>query len=472
MNSKLKDWEIFEANCPPLVKESFAPGESKKISDFLEKVDSSSKIACVTSGGTAVPLEKDSVRFIENFSKGTRGARSCEQFLDQGYVVIMIVRDTADKPFKSVFGDRKSWLDLIQGDKSWVGIRKKFQDKVKQNHGKWTAVKKKNRLLTLQYSTIFEYLYLLQLTSMQLQAYGNNVVFYLAAAVSDFYIPWKKLSDHKIQSGAGPLFLELQQVPKLLGVLREVWAPEAFYVSFKLETDESILIESAFRALAKYNVHLVVANELSTRKRKVVFCLKSKDNSDSDKQFHTESLLLTPKYDCIEEPLISFVSLEHKKFTGECGEKLAEAMQPGSSLENAQSSTGRKKNQVLGLSEEKIKLGKKRRKGGTEAGNDGVDIPKRGKTAYLYFCDARRPKLREENPQWQMTDVTRHLGVEWKGMSASEKGIYEEQSKEDGIRYKREMDTYIKRLKTTAHSSSTTAAATPVNIVPKYRQYH
>ena len=165
MNSKLKDWEIFEANCPPLVKESFAPGESKKISDFLEKVDSSSKIACVTSGGTAVPLEKDSVRFIENFSKGTRGARSCEQFLDQGYVVIMIVRDTADKPFKSVFGDRKSWLDLIQGDKSWVGIRKKFQDKVKQNHGKWTAVKKKNRLLTLQYSTIFEYLYLLQLVN-------------------------------------------------------------------------------------------------------------------------------------------------------------------------------------------------------------------------------------------------------------------------------------------------------------------
>lgn len=33
----------------------------------------------------------------------------------------------------------------------------------------------------------------------------------------------------------------LVQVPKMLGTLRSVWAPEAFIVSFKLETDEQIL---------------------------------------------------------------------------------------------------------------------------------------------------------------------------------------------------------------------------------------
>lgn len=32
------------------------------------------------------------------------------------------------------------------------------------------------------------------------------------------------------------------QVPKMLGVLRRAWAPEAFIVSFKLETDEGLLI--------------------------------------------------------------------------------------------------------------------------------------------------------------------------------------------------------------------------------------
>lgn len=38
-------------------------------------------IACVTSGGTTVPLERNCVRFIDNFSAGTRGALSTEQFL-------------------------------------------------------------------------------------------------------------------------------------------------------------------------------------------------------------------------------------------------------------------------------------------------------------------------------------------------------------------------------------------------------
>jgi hypothetical protein len=34
----------------------------------------------------------------------------------------------------------------------------------------------------------------------------------------------------------------LGQVPKMIGVLRQEWAPAAFVVSFKLETDEAILV--------------------------------------------------------------------------------------------------------------------------------------------------------------------------------------------------------------------------------------
>ena len=52
---------------------------------------------------------------------------------------------------------------------------------------------------------------------------------------------------HKIQSADGPLSLNLSKVPKMLGVLRQTWAPGAFVVSFKLETDETILVKKVKR---------------------------------------------------------------------------------------------------------------------------------------------------------------------------------------------------------------------------------
>jgi phosphopantothenate---cysteine ligase (ATP) len=41
-------------------------------------------------------------------------------------------------------------------------------------------------------------------------------MFYLAAAVSDFYIPIDKMVTHKIQSAGGGLHLDLEPVPKIL----------------------------------------------------------------------------------------------------------------------------------------------------------------------------------------------------------------------------------------------------------------
>ncbi len=42
------------------------------------KINPDAQIICVTSGGTSVPLEKNTVRSIENFSTGKRGAISTE----------------------------------------------------------------------------------------------------------------------------------------------------------------------------------------------------------------------------------------------------------------------------------------------------------------------------------------------------------------------------------------------------------
>ena len=44
------------------------------------------------SGGTTVPLERNTVRFIDNFSAGTRGSASAEYFLEAGYQVIFLHR--------------------------------------------------------------------------------------------------------------------------------------------------------------------------------------------------------------------------------------------------------------------------------------------------------------------------------------------------------------------------------------------
>ena len=95
---------------------------------------------------------------------------------------------------------------------------------------------------------------------------GEQVLFFMAAAVSDFYIPWQSLPEHKIQSAGGALSLELANVPKCLGVLRQSWAPRAMFISFKLETDPDLLHCKAAAAIAKYGVHCVVANLLDTRK--------------------------------------------------------------------------------------------------------------------------------------------------------------------------------------------------------------
>lgn len=53
------------------------------------------RIALVTSGGTAAPLEKTGVRFIDNFSTGKRGAAIAEVLLEQvnpSYAVIFLAR--------------------------------------------------------------------------------------------------------------------------------------------------------------------------------------------------------------------------------------------------------------------------------------------------------------------------------------------------------------------------------------------
>ncbi|OMJ20791.1 Phosphopantothenate-cysteine ligase CAB2 [Smittium culicis] len=87
---------FFADNSPPENIDEIIAGTQKFIQDNLAN---SRKIALITSGGTTVPLEKNTVRFIDNFSVGTRGAISAEYFIKHGYSVIFFHRKHSLQPF-------------------------------------------------------------------------------------------------------------------------------------------------------------------------------------------------------------------------------------------------------------------------------------------------------------------------------------------------------------------------------------
>ena len=316
-------------------------------------------IAIVTSGGTACDLEVRSVRCLENFSTGLRGAVAVEGFLRRGYAVLHLWREGSAAPFGRILSqelgvrqpnhpinvDALGRLLLVDGDSLDEGeelvqavlrdeaarqqqlrqhrdpfltephedvdsvgtgtapattrrLRPERGDvvltrRVVHSAGLQKALRERasalrdQRLHTVPFRTVEEYLAKLQLIACAVEDAGPLATFFLAAAVSDFYVPRNQRSEHKIQStnegnaptrrgdngmgngsgnaAGGGLTLHLQPVPKALGYLRTHWAPRAFVVSFKLETDLTLLRTKAERAVERYGSHLVVGNVLETR---------------------------------------------------------------------------------------------------------------------------------------------------------------------------------------------------------------
>ncbi|PKI47448.1 hypothetical protein CRG98_032157 [Punica granatum] len=261
-------------------------------------------IVCVTSGGTTVPLEQRCVRYIDNFSSGHRGAASTEYFIKAGYAVIFLYRRGTCQPYCGSLPD-DPFLECFEfTDDAHIRAREPHSEAVKRAIGDHRVAVEKGLLLKLPFTTIFEYLQMLQMIATSVGSLGPRVMFYLAAAVSDFYVPWKSMAEHKIQSGSGPLDMRLAQVPKMLAALRKEWAPSAFCISFKLETDTEILLEKADMALKMYGMHAVVANELLTRKEEVVVVT-------SDEKVRVNRDKADPSND-VEDPLVKLLVDKHR----------------------------------------------------------------------------------------------------------------------------------------------------------------
>ncbi|KAI1876065.1 uncharacterized protein JN550_001561 [Neoarthrinium moseri] len=271
------------------------------------------RVVLITSGGTTVPLEKQTVRFIDNFSAGTRGATSAEYFLEAGYSVIFLHRQFSLLPYSRHYSHSTDcFLDFMYEDANGsVVANPEHQEKMIRVLRKYNSAKKNRMLLMIPFTTITDYLHELRGIAQLMRPLGPDGLLYLAAAVSDFFVPADRMSEHKIQSTdatdslkqQGPttiaparqktaeepdetfdnfdsspaiprskrLIIDLDPVPKFLKNLVDGWAPEGMIVSFKLETDPAILVHKAKYSLNRYQHHLVIGNLLTTRKWEVVF---------------------------------------------------------------------------------------------------------------------------------------------------------------------------------------------------------
>jgi phosphopantothenate-cysteine ligase len=213
-----------------------------------------------------VPLEKNTVRFIANFSRGTRGANSTEEFLNQNYAVLYLHHSTATRPFKQHANFTTDDFKIDENGRIYVKECHKTE-KIKPYLSLWEKVKNDKMLLEIEYVTVFEYLLLLEISCKALSVLKSRAIVYTAAAVSDFYIPHDKMAEHKIQSRnvpIGELHLVLQQTPKMLGKIKTEWCPEAMLITFKLESDPNVINQKVADAFRLYNMDMVLSNLLNS----------------------------------------------------------------------------------------------------------------------------------------------------------------------------------------------------------------
>lgn len=147
-------------------------------------------------------------------------------------------------------------------------VRERYRAQMLDVLRKYRRAKEGRTLLLLPFTTVTSYLFLLKEVAMRMQVLGNEGLFYLAAAVSDFFVPPDRMVEHKIQSGdlAGApesiedgnhsavglavspanggnsgrkLVIDLDPVPKFLKRLVEGWAPKAMIISFKVSHSHS-----------------------------------------------------------------------------------------------------------------------------------------------------------------------------------------------------------------------------------------
>ena len=85
--------------------------------------------------------------------------------------------------------------------------------------------------------------------------------------------------------------------------------------------------------------------------------------------------------------------------------------------------------------------GKKKRK------KKDKNAPKKNMSAFMFYSNSMREKVKEDNPGIAFTDVAKKIGEMWKELTAEDKAPFEAQAEADKERYSKEMGEYEAKKK-------------------------
>ena len=77
------------------------------------------------------------------------------------------------------------------------------------------------------------------------------------------------------------------------------------------------------------------------------------------------------------------------------------------------------------------------------------NAPKRSLSAFFWFCNDERGKVKAVNPEYGVGDVAKELGKKWSDADITVKQKYEAMAEKDKARYEREMTEYKNKGKST-----------------------
>lgn len=70
------------------------------------------------------------------------------------------------------------------------------------------------------------------------------------------------------------------------------------------------------------------------------------------------------------------------------------------------------------------------------------NAPKRALSAFFWFCNDERPKVKDSMPEASVGEVAKELGRRWNAISSDVKSKYEALAAKDKARYEKEMKGY------------------------------
>jgi len=83
-----------------------------------------------------------------------------------------------------------------------------------------------------------------------------------------------------------------------------------------------------------------------------------------------------------------------------------------------------------------------KRRGGKRKRTKDPNAPKRSLSAFFWFCNDERPKIRGMNPEYTVGDVAKELGRMWAQVDPQTRERYNLMAERDKQRYQREMEGY------------------------------